>query len=39
MIKEWLICNDMDNIDMTISNDYQTILEYEEPIGNWLQNE
>ncbi len=21
MIKEWLLCNDMDNIDMIISND------------------
>jgi hypothetical protein len=39
MIKEWLTCNDMDNIDLTILNDYQMILEYEEPIRNWLQND
>jgi hypothetical protein len=37
MIKEWLLCNDMDNIDIAFSSDYER-LKYEEPIGNWLQN-
>jgi hypothetical protein len=39
MIKEWLTCNDMDNIDLTILNDYQMIIEYEEPIRNWLKSD